>query len=136
MDNLSIHELRDHAIRRFAKKIQGKGIPKFGAVKQHKYSIATDIASNISRMRLFELGSEHKFLSNDWISKPTEEKVYDNLVEYLESQIQGFVNDLILGRTTIYVRVGINGIRIDSLVDPSIKRSQSQTVAPSSEPYA
>jgi hypothetical protein len=138
MDYLSIHELRDHAIRRFANKIRGEGIPRYGVIKNQKHEIAADIASNLSTRRLWELGKRHKFLSNHWLRKPKEEKIYENLVEYLEAQIQGFASDLMLGPTTIYISVGTNSIQIDSLIDPSIRRSRKKAnpVTPSSTPYA
>jgi hypothetical protein len=138
MDCLSIHELRDHAIRRFANKIRGEGIPRYGVIKNQKYEIAADIASSLSITRLLELGERHKFLSNHWLRKPKEEKIYENLVEYLEAQIQGFASDLMLGPTTIYISVGTNSIQIDSLIDPSIRRSRKKAnpVTPSSTPYA
>jgi hypothetical protein len=138
MDNLTIHELRDHAVRRFANRIRGEGIPRYGVVKNQKYEIATDIASNLSTMRLLELGKRHEFLSNHWVSKPKEAKIYDNIVEYLEAQIQGFASDLMLGPTTLYISVGTSSIQIDSLVDPSIQRSRKKAnpVTPSNTPYA
>jgi hypothetical protein len=138
MNGLSIHELRDHAIRRFANKIRGEGIPRYGVIKNQKYEIAADIASSLSITRLLELGERHKFLSNHWLREPKEEKIYENLVEYLEAQIQGFASDLMLGPTTIYISVGTNSIQIDSLIDPSIRRSRKKAnpVTPSSTPYA